>query len=803
MNRLPALVLIYTVSTLSILNCYSQKRILNGFIRDSVSGEVLIGVNVYSNDLSVIGTTNDFGYFSIKIPGDTLAINFSYIGYKKKSIKYIQGSENIDTNVFLVAGEDIDEVFVYSDKNKRFAGTGNIVLTVNDIFSFSSIGGEADVINALKLLPGVQSGAEGSGNIYVRGGDPSQNLFLLDDTPLYYTSHLGGFLSVIDPYSIKSVRLMKGNFSAKYGGRLSSVLDIRLKDGDLKKYHGLVNIGLLSSKLSFEGPILKDRSSFILSFRRFNYDALLNMFYKFSASGTDDSFKQGYSFYDFNFKTNYLLNDRNRIYITLYKGQDRLFLKSETVVSDLKEDRNYTNISDWNNKWGNVLTSIRWNHVFSNAIFCNSTIYFSSYQYADRYHFNRNLLIDNSLLELKNKEFNSYFNDLTGKVDFSYSTKGHTVLFGSAFTFRNALPGNSSIFQQQRSFVYSDTTISNPISNNIESALYISDEIVLGDYIKLNLGIRPTIFLVHDFSHFSLEPRAGINVKTNSGLNISSSYSVMTQPLHLLSNSEVGISYNIWLPSTNYIQPEQSKQFTLGLSQEFQENGLEISIEAYLKNLSQQIVLKEGEFFTDNPGKWESKIETDGYGYAKGLELYTKKVAAKYKAWISYTWSKNERQFENINMDKRFLHSYDRPHNFVFAITYKMNSRVEFTADWNISSGKLITTPISSFEALSPYILDGKYNPLETMYTEDYMYQVNNYGSKNNFRLPAYHRLNFNVSIIKDTRWGQSNWAFNIYNVYNQKNPFFVFYEIEGGEMKYYSFCLFPIIPSVNYTLSF
>lgn len=798
-------IIFYFVFITNFLPVYSNFYNINGFVKDSVSGEVLIGVNVYFKDMSAGTITNNYGFYSLQTIRDTAYIIFSYIGYQKKTIEVIRGKSVHSFNILLAPGENIDEVTIYASQTERRIGTSIIKIPIKDVMSFPSISGEPDVINSLKLLPGVQTGLEGTSDFYIRGGEPAQNLILLDDIPLYYTSHLGGFLSVIDPSSVKSINLKKGNFPAKYGGRLSSVLDIRLKDGNLKKYHGIINIGILSSKLSFEGPIKKDKSSFIISTRRFNYDLLSNLFFNILYKNTTYKQKQGYTFYDVNIKINQILNEKNRLFLNLYKGRDKLFMLSENKNVGLTEERNFSYLTDWSNKWGNFLTSIRWNHVFNNNIFNNTTFYYSKYYFGNNYFLKRNMIIDNSVLEYKENEFYSTLDDYTTKADFECKLNKHFLCFGTSFTYRKITPGNNNYkFYKQNSILEIDTTITNPYLKNIETSLYFSDEIIFNSYFTLFLGLRPSIFITNERQYFNLQPRINIQISPVEDINILASYTLMDQSIHLLSNSEIGIPYNIWLPATSLVEPEKARQYTIGITKILKNWGIEVSLEGYLKKLWNQTLLKEGELFIGDPGNWENKIETKGEGYSKGMEFYLKKETKNFKGWISYSLSKSERLFKNVNNGDKFRHTYDRPHNLIIALSYKINTKFVISTDWKLSSGSLITNATDSYNTLTNYLMDTYFNEINyNLPFEEEFQIVNSYSKKNNFRLPPYHRLNINFTYKKEKKRGTSDWSLNIYNVYNHKNPFFIFYEVKNGTIKYYKFCLFPIIPTINYTYSF
>ena len=550
---------------------------ISGYIEDASSGESLIGVNVYSKSLSVGTTTNNFGFYSLTVPEGEFDINFSFIGYSDYT-KNLSIKTDLELNTRLVLSSEIIKEVILTDQisNVEQTQTSVISVPVIQIKSMPALLGEIDVLKSIQLLPGVQSGSEGSSGFYVRGGGPDQNLILLDGVPVYNASHLFGFFSVFNIDAIKNVKLTKGGFPARFGGRLSSVLEIDMKEGNMKEFKGEGSIGLISSKLALEGPIVKDKASFMISGRRTYADLLLNLFQP-SPDATG-----GYYFYDLNAKLNYKISNTDRIYLSGYFGDD---------IFGLNFNENGDDEFIFGLGWGNKTTAFRWNHVFNNKLFSNTTLTYSRYSFD----------IDQGFSSSdSNFEFSyiSGLRDFGAKIDFEYSLNpNHSFKFGYSHTYHDFFPGELSL-----DFNYDETDIDTvfQFSDDLQAHdlfLYVEDEIKVNERLKMNLGTHLALFSIKDSTYLKLQPRFSARYLINEKWSLKASYAEMQQNLHLLTNSSVGLPTDIWVPATDSVKPQQSKQFALSINTNFLDGILEASIEGYYKKMDDLVSYKEGSSF--------------------------------------------------------------------------------------------------------------------------------------------------------------------------------------------------------------
>ena len=762
---------------LSVFLINSQENFtVSGFVEDSASGETLIGVNVYTNDLKFGTTTNSFGFFSLTIPkGDTDLI-FSFVGYEDY-LQKINLKENIKLTIDLVfSSQLIDEVTLESKaSNVKSTQTSVISVPVKQIKSIPMLFGEVDILKSIQLLPGVQSGNEGTSGFYVRGGGPDQNLILLDGVPVYNSSHLFGFFSVFNADAIKNVRLTKGGFPARFGGRLSSVLEIDMKEGNMKKIKGEGSFGLISSKLAIEGPIVKDKVSFIVSGRRTYADLLLNSF-----NPADSGIDGGYYFYDLNAKLNYKISDRDRIYLSGYFGDDIFGL-------------NFTDFSDefdFGLGWGNKTATLRWNHLFNDKLFANTTLTYS------RYAFNIDQGFNSGDYDLR-FGYISGLKDFGTRVDFEYSpSPKHSFKFGSSYTYHDFFPGQLDLYldnpNSESDFERIDTVFY--FSQNLganDMFFYVEDEINFSNRFKANFGLHAGFFSIRDKSYFKLQPRFSGRYLLNDNWSIKCSYAEMQQNLHLLTNSSVGLPTDIWVPSTDSVPPQQSRQFAISINTNFFNGKLEASIEGYYKTMNDLISYKEGTSFFDATG-WESSIETGGMGRSYGLECFIQKSSGNTTGWIGYTLSWSDRKFDNINFGNWYPYKYDRRHDISFVMSHVFNDRFDIGATWVYGTGNAITFPLATY-----WSYEGGPNG-------DYIQTVEYYGNRNSSRMNPYHRFDFGINFHKQKKRYKRTWNLSIYNLYNRKNPFFVYLsQNDNNENVARQVSLFPIIPTITYSIKF
>ncbi len=768
-----------------VINSFSQNTFnLNGFISDAETGEIIIGASVFSDQ--TVSITNSYGYYSINLPAkDTVLVYISAIGYENKSFNlYLTKDKQLDFK--MVSNTAIDEVVINADKQNKITGTiSSVQISVKDIKLLPALAGETDVLRAFQLMPGVQSGSEGTSGLYVRGGSPDQNLILLDGVPLYYVNHIGGFVSVFDVNAIKDVKLIKGAFPAQYGGRLSSVLDVRLKDGNMKEKHGNFTIGLLSSKISFETPIKKDTSSFIISARRCNVDLITRPISWFDLELKGNA---GYTFWDINAKINKKYGSKDRLFFSVYAGRDRVFVSGYEKGKD-SDNIPYKYNYNFNVKWGNFPVNFRWNHVFSSNLFSNMNLSFTHFFYNTKIQGIKKNDNSSEILYETSSIFNSGITDFIFKEDFDwYPIKNHSIKFGGAGIYHIFNPGISSFVNTDN--IYPDTTHK---VNAFESFVYIKDNFKILKRINVDIGIHLSSYsLPEEKTFFSAQPRIAVNINVNSNTAFKSSFAMMQQHIHLLSSSNVGFPTDLWVPATVIAPPEKSIQISSGIIYIFSDK-YEINIEAYYKEMQNLIDFKEGASFYSGKGSWEDKTETGGKGVSCGIEFLLKKETGKLTGWFSYTISKNERTFEYINNGHSFPYNFDRRHDVSLVLNYVINKKLTLSGTFVFMSGKPVTLATNKYGSIDPF----SYNLTNSVHL---------YNGKNSYRLPSYHRADISLNSTKKVRRGIRTLSFSIYNFYNYQNPFFVFYKCadnDSNEIKLYQLSLFPIIPSISYSLSF
>ncbi len=778
-----------------------HKHTITGYVESAESGEKLPGASVYLADMSNIGTiTNTYGFYSLTIPENTIKLTVSYIGYSAQTVQ-IDLKEDKHINFSLKQNNEIEEVTVSAKKTEvEKVEMSRIDVSIKTIQKIPALLGEVDVLKAIQLLPGVQSGSEGTSGLFVRGGGADQNLILIDGVPVYNANHLFGFFSVFNSDAISDVSIIKGGFPARYGGRLSSVLDIRMKEGNMKKYSGAVSIGLISSKFMFEGPIIKDKTAFIVSARRTYIDALSRPVQKMLfENDKNNSTKMGYYFWDINAKVNHKFSDKDRVYLSVYTGRDKAYAKTkETWESQV-------DIFDFDLKWGNVTSAFRWNHILGNKLFSNTTLTYS------KYLFNYGMISE--FEDSDNKEFtkfgfgyNSGIEDYSAKIDFDYiPTPKHNIKFGANYIYHTFNPGIQAMkLSSNDSDIKVDTIFGNKNIYAQEYSVFAEDEFKVFDKLKVNTGVHYSGFYVSNTLYQSLQPRFSLRYMINPKLSVKAAYSHMTQYLHLLTSETKGMPTDLWLPVTDNIKPQKSIQYALGSAYSFR--GFNISVEAYYKTMTNLIEYKEGanfvSTFEESEGRaWENKIETDGIGTSYGFELLIKRDVGKTTGWIGYTWAKTDRQFENVNFGKPFPYIYDRRHDISIVLAHKFNDKIDVGLTWVFGTGNPFSMATERYADLADNYSVTNNDGYAQVYLDK---TIGHIEKRNNLRKPAYHRLDVGINFRKQKKHGKRTWGFGAYNAYNNINPFFikVGHNISGKKVLY-SYGLFPIIPSITYKYEF
>ncbi len=753
----------------------AQNITISGTVIDSISQEAISGVNVYIPARNIIVQTNEYGFFSLTTPQtDELIIIFDNFNYKKKITKFRQPQDTILTIQLTKQDIAIQEVKITGNNIKT--GTNQIPMKL--LQNITSVGGETDIMKTFKLMPGVQS-AENKSSLFVRGGSEDQNLIIIDDVPLYYVNHLGGFVSVFNTDALQEVSLVKCAFPAHFGNRLSSVMNIKMKEGNKKSFHKNISIGIISTKFTIEGPIQKDTSSFIFSFRRFNIDLLSRPITYF----VFDNIQIGYNFYDINFKINKKINNRNHLYFSFYNGNDKLLYAYSKTEKELNEIIKLK--SSQNFRWGNTLFAIRYNHIFNSKIFSNTTLSFTQFENFNKF----NYLEKNNLKTLQNNNvaFISNIKDIRLNSDFQYFLSSKLQFrTGGNLIFHYFLPAQNEFTIQDSNKIIIDTAFNTIKSRGQEINYYFENKLSLANF-SANIGLRATAFYVNKKNFSALEPRISIRYSFNKNTYINTSYTMMHQNVHLITYMGASMPLPLWLPADDRFVPSKSNQVSAGFFHNF--GKFYCSTELYYKNilnltdiLNPSALFSPTQNFTDN-------LATNGTGEAYGIEFLLQKTTGKLTGWFSYTYSRSFRQFQEINNGKKYAFNFDRPHSISIVTLYELNKNISFSAIWEYGSG-------------FPYtVVNQKYN------SDFYFVDVYLFSSKNNERLQDFHKLDLSVKFKKEhnkKRRYTSTLSIDIYNVYNRKNAsFYVIKKTSDNEDKQYKICLFPIIPSVSYSLKF
>jgi hypothetical protein len=761
-----------------------KKLVVSGHIHDHKSGEDLIGATVYVKEIKTGTSSNIYGFYSISLDAGKYTFEFSYVGYEPVS-KSIDLKENLTLDIDLAEkNQELQEVVVTGtaiNENVTRAEMSSIKMDTKTIKQIPSLMGEVDILKAIQLLPGVQSISEGSSGFSVRGGSLDQNLIQLDEATVYNASHLMGFFSVFNNDAIKDVTLYKGDIPASSGGRLSSLLDVRMKDGNAKKYCATGGVGTISSRLTVEGPILKDKASFIVSGRRTYADLFLKL-------NSDPSVRDNtLYFYDLNAKVNYEINENNRVYVSVYYGKD--------VFKN----------PDFRMLWGNQTFTLRWNHLFSKKLFTNFTVLHSKFDY------------ELGVPEGSANSFNWIANlkDYGGKADFTwYLNTNNTIRLGISSIFHNFVPGTARGLGADA--LLTEYKVEN--NNALESAVYIGNEQKIGSRIVAKYGLRfshfvnvgeSTIYNYDDhfvlvdstvyskgkfFSpYYGIEPRIGLTFIINEKSSVKSSYSRTRQYIHLAQNSTAGTPMDIWFPSSPNVKPQVADQVALGYFRNFWENTIEASVEGYYKKTKNAIDFKDhAELLLNRLFEGELRF---GEGQAYGLEFLARYQLTKFSGWISYTLSRTERKTitpyveDGINENKTYLAGHDKPHSVSVVINYNLSKRILLGATWVYNTGSAVTFPVGRIEYGNEYV------PI--------------YSERNGYRMPDYHRLDISATLLSKEKPGRKfHWDLNFsaYNAYARKNPWVINFKTSRdnpnetyAEMTY----LFSIVPSITFNFKF
>lgn len=754
---------------------------VSGYVKDAKTGEMLIGATVFVRELKVGIVTNQYGFYSLNIMQGSYTLDFSYVGYKTQTLT-IELKEKKTLNIeMLEETQQLDEVVVKSDKPENKIKRAEMSISKIDMKTVKKIPtlmGEVDVVKAIQMLPGVQASSEGSSGFNVRGGGVDQNLIVLDEATVYNASHFIGLFSVFNNDAVKDVKLYKGDIPAAFGGRLSSLLDVRMKEGNMKYFTGAGGIGMLSSRLTLEGPIIQDEASYIFSARRTYFDQFFKLSSDPKINGTT------LYFYDINLKLNYIINDKNRIFLSSYGGKDELG----------------TDLAKFG--YGNNTITFRWNHQYSGVLFSNLTAIVSNYNYK---------------LGSPEGAFNSFIwvsglNDYSLKMDYNYyPNPDNTIKFGASSTYHYFDPGFISGVGDTTKNIFNSYHM--PKHHALEHAFYASNEQNVTENLTLKYGLRYTIFqnygsdrvynfdnnykvidstdystgsLIHQYTH-GLEPRLAANYRLNDVSSLKASYSRTFQYIQLASNSASGTPLDIWFPASPNVKPQQCDQYAVGYVRNLFDNKVEFSVELYYKDLKNVIDFRDNaNLFLNEQLEGELRY---GKGYSYGTELLLQLNDEKINGWISYTYARARRKINDVNYNFEYSPTFDRPHNVNIVLNYQISKRLSVSCNWVYITGTPLTYP------------EGK--------TEYQNAVIKRVSLRNAYRMPDYHRLDLSVNLkAKKHKWmfWDGEWNFSIYNVYNRHNPWAINFkpdEKNPNITKAYSTYLFPIIPGITYNFNF
>lgn len=775
---------------------------ISGTITAAKTGESLLGVKVVVPKYQRGAVTNGYGFYSVTVPADTVNVEFRLGGFPNVARQVILTQDTILNIEMGLEVKEIEEMKVNAKRGENVNSTqmGQISLEIEKIKTLPAFFGEVDVIRTIQLLPGVNSATEGGQGFYVRGGGPDQNLVLLDEAVVYNAAHLFGFFSVFNVDAVKNVNLIKGGMPANFGGRMSSVLEVTMNEGNKKNFEVKGGLGLISSRLSVEGPINKGKGSFIVSGRRTYIDLIM----KAAIPDSSPFAGSGYFFHDFNAKANYRLSDKDQIFISGYYGKDAFTFGN-------REDDFQVEMP-----WGNAIAALRWNHVVNAKMFMNTTISFTNYNFTfgsqqDEFRF----------------DLSSGIRDYTAKVGFSYFPNSrHTLKFGSEYTFHTFTPISVAASQGETVF---DTGLAQKLYSH-ETALYVLDEILVNEKWAVNLGLRYSAFFhVGSFTRYidngigtaktqrqyrpgeliqfynGLEPRLSTRYSLGRNSSLKAGWAYNYQYIHLTSLSAVSLPTDIWYPSTDVAKPQKGYQASIGYFQNWKDDQYEASVEVYYKDLRNLIEYKDGALPSDNINDNTDNLLVFGRGYSYGAEFFLRRNFGKLNGWIGYTWSKTERVFDAINDGNPFPAKYDRRHDLSVVASYQLNPRLTFGSTFIYATGNTLTLPASYY-----------------IHNQELLFE---YGSRNSTRMVPYHRLDLSVTLydretkkkvdpvtnetIEVKKRFRSNYSLSVYNVYNRANPFFLYVDNDGsllqGDFKITvkQVTLFPIIPSITWNFAF
>lgn len=794
---------------------------LSGFVRDSVSDECLINASVFDRISGQGGVTNNYGFYSLTLPPGQVSVSTSYVGYAPVEQTFVLDRDTL-IDLLLSPRSRLSEIVVEGNDPHGLvseAQLGKMILTPKEIRQVPALLGESDLVKTLQMTPGVAMGTEAMASLYVRGGNADENLVLVDGNPIYQIGHLGGLFSAFNPDAVKLAGFYKGSIPARYGERLSSVVDVHTRDGDMYHYHGSASIGLIAGKLNLSGPLVKGRTSFNIALRRTWFDVLSGPAFALAnkIGSTHNDIHVRYAFHDLNVKLNHLISDRSRLEAGLYYGDD--FLKVHNAYSDFADDKEHPTDEHerfkW--RWGNLASSLGWNYRVNYKLFTNLSLFYSRYRSKVDTENERlwgkdaaGEWVNRSAREERNR---SRIEDMGGRFQVEYMPgAGHHFRGGGEYIFHGYRPESRKEYAVYRDDVTQSVWnggYAAASDDGHELAVYAEDDWELSARLKFNLGLRFSYFHTDGKGYAALRPRLALRYRFLPAFSLKASYAEMNQYVHLLSETYLAIPSDLWLPVGRRIQPMVSRIGSVGIYSDFLK-GFDCSVEGYYKTMDHLLEYREDKYLLPTVSHWEDQV-TEGSGRSYGLEAMVKKRAGRLTGWVAYTLSWSDRLFPQLNRGRRFPSRFDNRHKLNVASAYKLSRKVELTAAWTYASGNWQTVPIEEYH-------EGEMNgkdyasweyPFDLGITQVGFYT----DSRNNVQLPAYHRLDIGVNLYRPKKKGRMGiWNFSLYNAYCRMNPVSVrLYQSNPFPQMWASskirqiqtFSLLPVIPSFSYTYQF
>ena len=759
----------------------AQPHILSGYVTDAQNGEVLVGANVYDIYSNGGTSTNNYGFFSLTVVSDSVKLQFSYQGYTPLYLALQDSLDELLQIELVPTVVDYDSLMVVeADKIYSPVQMSSVKVSTADVETLPALLGESDLLKVFQLMPGIQSGTEGSTGLYVRGGDPAQTLLMLDGATIYNAGHLFGFMSTFNTDAINSAELIKGGFPARYGGRLSGVLDMTMRDGNRKEFAGRGSAGIVASRVTLEGPIMKKRGSFIVSGRR-TYLDLINRLIK---ATQNSNYIQGYQFYDVNAKLNMDLSNRDRAYLSFYMGSDKGYDRFQEVLDNIDETYNFEI------GWSNITATFRWNRILNSRMFANTMLLYSRFRSSILEEFDYTS-VGSSSNSSGISRYESGLTDLSAKTDFEYFPhQDHQVRFGGMVTYHLFTPSLQS-YQEADTDLRTDTTVVIPLEvPTVEWSTYAEDQITLSSRLRSNVGIHISGYHVEGTTYASVQPRITTSFQLPKQWEFLLSFAQMRQYIQLLSNSGTGLPTDLWLPSTPRTRPQNAWQVASGVAKTIGPQILDISMEVYYKSMDGVVAYKDGSNFVGSSRDWETSI-TSGRGWSYGAEVLVQRKKGRTTGWIGYTLSWSKRRLSDLNDGRVFPHRYDRRHDFSVVLIREWNRR-KISVSWVYSTGHAVTFPASRYKEGGDF--------------------VDVFEARNSYRMPAYHRLDISVHLPLRSR-RKSELIVSLYNTYNRSNPFYLkssdyasldpFTGFNNERRVLRKVTLFPVIPSVSYRFFF